>query len=157
MALSRVWRRRWACWAFVGSVSVFLALALATGARWQTFYLAPWVTTAVLGRGAMVGLLLNDRGVRIRNFWRTRTVAWEDIALVASRPTGLPSQDTIWLALRRHGRLDWYRTQVRRAGPRIPGWGYRDRLGGFADRTLPPHVYQSVLRLLRERAEAARP
>ena len=135
-----------------GTGAVSTTIAVLNGAPWSRYYLLLWLASGVLLRAMLVGLWVSDRGVRVRNFWRTHTVAWEDLGGATIDLGGVLLADTIWILVRRKGVFVRVRTPITRGPARPVGLRMTGGRAGLAGRTVNPREFMAILRLLRERA-----
>jgi hypothetical protein len=131
--------------------SVFGMIYLVTAWQWNGPYVFVVVATVALGRAVRVGLLINDGGVRIRRFWSTHTLAWDEIAAVGMLPAEFLRGPTLWIMTRRKGKFVRLVTPIRRARPHRP-FRRREDQPWPTTRVLSPTEFDQVLRLLRQRA-----
>jgi hypothetical protein len=131
--------------------SVFGMIYLVTAWRWNDLYISAVVGTVAFGRAVRIGLLINDHGVRIRRFWSTRTVAWNEIAAVGTLPAEFVRAPALWIMARRKGKFVRLVTPIRRALPHRP-FRRREDPPWPTNRVLSPTEYDQVLQLLRQRA-----
>jgi hypothetical protein len=115
---------------------------------WHGWYLLLVVPIALTWRMMLIDLYVGDRGLRVRTFWRTRTVPWSDVAGFEVRPgtrLGDPgSHPAIWINLRESGAIETPVIQVSEARIFLPRW-----TRGPVD--LPPKEFDQCVASLRDR------
>jgi hypothetical protein len=132
-------------WLVLGSVTTAYLVWFFAGS-WRWWYLLVPVATVVLVRLTLVGLLVSEHGVRLVSFWRTRTVAWPDVAGVTVAASGILDADTIWIETRSGHNI---RAPMLRGKWYTVPWGTVARPG---HRVADTRRFSAILRLLRERA-----
>jgi hypothetical protein len=135
-----------------GGGAVATTIVVLKGQPWHAAYLLFWLATGVLVRAVLVGLQVSDCGVRIRNFWRTHTLAWEDVAGAVGSPDRLWGGEIIRVVTRRRGSFVLIRTPVRRGRSHVPMLAAPGRRSSMEVGAVSSQEFDAILRLLRERA-----
>jgi hypothetical protein len=135
-----------------GLASTVAVVDLLMGGALRFVYVGFWLATALLIRPLRVGLYVGDRGVQVRRYWSTVTVAWDDIAAVDAVRAGGWITGAIYIMYITTRSGSTILTPLRRGSPGLWRPALRaSQRGGLHFRTVPVSQFDAVLRLLRMR------